>query len=541
MMQAAQDPQFITAEIPGCGVLSIERALQVTGPGCTTSSIHDVIVRRSDLTPLLGDATHELLDTAAMMTHDDPPKLIRSGDGRLFRLTQSAVNDRCQTTIRQVPNEPDALIEEINRLAAVTHVQQASLAVASETVVSQQEQLSAYAAQVSEDLEELTWLRSLANNLELSESGNSTERIAESVLPSLCRLMRAATLVFIRDTPVAHLEETLPVILQTGEETVDEWIPLRLAELAVDVKPDRPVVKNSCHGKIGDESIPGLDSCILVPVATTTARVGWLVAINKAKRPSPHWIDGFGPVSGTNMSEHEFGTFEASLMGATAVVLAAHGRNCTLFHEKERLLKGVIRSLVNAIDAKDSYTCGHSDRVAEYARLIAEEMRLDAETCETIYMTGLLHDIGKIGVPDGVLNKNEKLTEEEFELIKQHPVIGYEILKHLQNFSYVLPGVLHHHEEFDGAGYPHGLAGTDIPETARILAVADAYDAMTSNRPYRNGMPTARAEQILRDGDGQQWDPNCIKAFFAVLNDVHSIANRKDSPSGQLQLTEEFA
>ena len=122
-----------------------------------------------------------------------------------------------------------------------------------------------------------------------------------------------------------------------------------------------------------------------------------------------------------------------------------------------------------------------------------------------------------------------QLTDAEFELIKQHPVIGYEILKHLENLSYVLPGVLHHHEAMDGSGYPNGLKGEEIPLYARILAVADSYDAMTSNRPYRRGMPTDKAEAILRGGSGKQWDPQCVDAFFLAVNGIRLLASQRSS------------
>jgi HD-GYP domain-containing protein (c-di-GMP phosphodiesterase class II) len=180
-------------------------------------------------------------------------------------------------------------------------------------------------------------------------------------------------------------------------------------------------------------------------------------------------------------------------------------------------MTGIVRAIINAIDAKDQYTCGHSDRVAAYAKCIAERLGEDPEECERIYMAGLLHDVGKIGVPDSILGKPGKLTDEEYAVVKKHPEIGYSILKHLKQLDYVLPGVLHHHEAIDGSGYPAGLIGDSIPFAGRLLAVADAYDAMTSDRPYRRGMPTERAESILQSEAGTTWDARIVAALMECL------------------------
>src|SRR5262249_51571272 len=155
-----------------------------------------------------------------------------------------------------------------------------------------------------------------------------------------------------------------------------------------------------------------------------------------------------------------------------------------------------------AIDAKDSYTYGHSERVARIAVELGRELGLRDDELSDIYLTGLLHDIGKIGIRDSVLCKRDKLTDEEFEHIKEHVKIGYRILADLRAIAHLLPGVLYHHERIDGGGYPEGLAGNAIPFLARILAVADSYDAMSTSRPYRAAMPPARVEAIIREGAG---------------------------------------
>jgi HD-GYP domain-containing protein (c-di-GMP phosphodiesterase class II) len=162
--------------------------------------------------------------------------------------------------------------------------------------------------------------------------------------------------------------------------------------------------------------------------------------------------------------------------------------------------------------------------VARIAVRLAKEIGCEAPMLHTIYMAGLLHDIGKIGIDDAVLRKPGKLTEAEFDHIKQHPELGYRILADIHQLSSVLPAVLHHHEQWDGKGYPFKLAGEQIPLIARILAVADAYDAMNSDRPYRRGMPVERVEELFRLGAAQQWDKGVIDAYFTARDDIQRIS-----------------
>jgi HD-GYP domain-containing protein (c-di-GMP phosphodiesterase class II) len=158
---------------------------------------------------------------------------------------------------------------------------------------------------------------------------------------------------------------------------------------------------------------------------------------------------------------------------------------------------------------------------------LAKELGCDSELLHTLYMAGLLHDIGKIGIDDAVLRKPGKLTEAEFEHIKQHPELGYRILADLEQLADVLPAVLHHHEQWDGRGYPFKLQGDQTPLIARILAVADAYDAMTSDRPYRPGMSVEKVDEIFKKGAAQQWDPEVIRAYFSAHDEIRHIAQNE--------------
>ena len=175
-------------------------------------------------------------------------------------------------------------------------------------------------------------------------------------------------------------------------------------------------------------------------------------------------------------------------------------------------------ALANAIDAKDKYTHGHSTRVAEYARKIAEKAGKSEKFCEEIYFAGLLHDVGKIGIQDAIINKEGKLTDEEFSIIKKHPVIGKQILSSISKSPYLSVAANFHHEKYNGRGYPEGLKGEDIPEIARIIAVADAYDAMTSKRSYRDPLPQQKVrEEILKCMD-TQFDPAFAKIMLNLID-----------------------
>ncbi len=183
-----------------------------------------------------------------------------------------------------------------------------------------------------------------------------------------------------------------------------------------------------------------------------------------------------------------------------------------------RLSTQAVMALAGAIDAKDTYTNGHSSRVADYSRTIACLAGFPQEAQEEIYMIGLLHDVGKISVPDAIINKPSKLTDEEYELIKSHPILGANILKRIPDFPKLLTGAKYHHERYDGRGYPDGLAGNDIPVEARIIAVADAYDAMSSRRSYRDVLPQTQIRAEMEKGKGTQFDPVFADIMLSMID-----------------------
>lgn len=207
--------------------------------------------------------------------------------------------------------------------------------------------------------------------------------------------------------------------------------------------------------------------------------------------------------------------------------------NEELLKSKEKLEKAYLESIETlrfTVEAKDNYTRGHSDRVSEYSVLIGKKLGLPNKDLETLKIGGLFHDIGKIGISDSILLKNGKLTEEEYNEIKTHPIIGKNILSNAAIFQDIIPIVLYHHERYDGKGYPYGLSDKDIPLLARIVAVADAFDAMTSRRSYRSELDLSYVKEELKNKMGTQFDPIVATTFLDILNNEYrTILNIKQS------------
>jgi hypothetical protein len=187
------------------------------------------------------------------------------------------------------------------------------------------------------------------------------------------------------------------------------------------------------------------------------------------------------------------------------------------FAAQQRAYEATVSALCQAVETKDFYTRGHSDRVSRGSVMIAKEIGMHGERVEALRYAGMLHDVGKLGVPTRVLQKTGKLTDEEYAAIQLHPMRGLEIVREIGFLDEALAGIMHHHERIDGRGYPMGLAGDEIPEFARVLAVADAFDSMTSTRSYRGARPVAEAIEELRKWSGSQFDPAFVDAFVAAV------------------------
>jgi HD-GYP domain-containing protein (c-di-GMP phosphodiesterase class II) len=208
---------------------------------------------------------------------------------------------------------------------------------------------------------------------------------------------------------------------------------------------------------------------------------------------------------------------ETQFIDAAASFLGIFHENAARFSEQRAMFLGVLKAMTASIDAKDPYTCGHSERVGLLASRLASAAGLDPEQAERYRIAGLVHDVGKIGIPEAVLSKVGKLTTDEFDQIKRHPEIGHQILRDIPLMQDILPGVLHHHERFDGRGYPHKLSGESIPLIARVLALADTFDAMSSTRSYRPAAPREKVIEEIKKCSGGQFDP-ALAAVFVTLD-----------------------
>lgn len=206
--------------------------------------------------------------------------------------------------------------------------------------------------------------------------------------------------------------------------------------------------------------------------------------------------------------------FELPSFSSALSLLGMAAQIEVLKEEKKKISEQAARTILKALDAKDNYTFGHSMRVAYFSLVTGNELGLSREEMYELELSAIFHDIGKIGTPDAVLNKPSRLNEEEFQIMKKHPENSYEILKDYPMFEKIAANARLHHERFDGKGYPLGLKGENIPLAARIILIADTFDAMTSTRPYRKGLPYEVAFEELTQFSGTQFDPKVVKVFI---------------------------
>ncbi|MHC4992264.1 MAG: HD domain-containing phosphohydrolase [Planctomycetota bacterium] len=267
--------------------------------------------------------------------------------------------------------------------------------------------------------------------------------------------------------------------------------------------------------QLAQQLLPGTPTVVLEPDTNELAmKVGGSVLADPIT--SADRIVGVLLAGGRSESTPDISSIESQLLRATAEFLGSFIHSAVAYHEQRTMFLGTIRAITSTIEAKDRYTRGHSERVAYLASQLAEAAGIDANDVPRVRLAGMLHDVGKIGIRESVLQKPGQLTEEEFQEIKRHPVIGYTIIRDIEPLQDILPGVLYHHERWDGSGYPQGLAGEQIPLIARLLSVADMFDAMSSDRAYRTALPRERILQEVEQRAGTQLDPELARVFLTL-------------------------
>ena len=324
----------------------------------------------------------------------------------------------------------------------------------------------------------------------------------------------------ISDAPEQFQELALKALRAAMKVAAVAWVPSAPGEMIVvageveglrsrDFRAMVPAGTDQTATIVNDASRLHVSSVrrALVVAAESQATTGWLVAVN-------------------TIDDRPFGVGEVELLQPVASLIGTHRTNGRLYRDLKEMLFGIIRALTAAIDAKDPYTSGHSERVARIAVRLAEELGMASGPRGDLYLMGLLHDVGKIGIDDGVLKKAGPLNVDEFREVQKHVEIGMTILSDLKKLQHLMPGVASHHENFDGSGYPRGLKGESIPQVGRILAVADSFDAMSSTRPYRRSMTSTKIDEIFRAGAGKQWDPTIVDALFASRADIEQIRSK---------------
>ncbi len=366
--------------------------------------------------------------------------------------------------------------------------------------------------------EEISLLHRLTRHLRISGNHEELCRQALEWLEETIPAESLALQLFSGPGSAGSSDEPSPIFLTRGDCPLDQSSFARMIERLRSRTEIQTLVANRSSPEVPIGEFAGVRELVVVPLTEGENLFGWLAAFNQR-------------------TGGEFGSPEASLLASVGALLGIHCGNLALYRQQADMLRGVVRALTSAIDAKDPYTCGHSDRVARISVALATEIGCERKHLDTLYLSGLLHDIGKIGIDDHVLRKTGKLTDAEYEHIKLHPEIGYRILLDLKQLEEILPVVRHHHEAWNGRGYPLGLAGEQIPQMARIVAVADAFDAMSSDRPYRTGMPDEQIDQIFREGAGKQWDAEVVETFFRIRDQVRGLTRREGEPS---QVVEEI-
>jgi HD-GYP domain-containing protein (c-di-GMP phosphodiesterase class II) len=358
-------------------------------------------------------------------------------------------------------------------------------------------QFEKFSNELARAYEEIVLLYNLGMNMRMTQSSASYLQMACDQLTQLIQVEGIA--IFLERKIDEHRQ--LALSAGSGVMSIDSaYADMLQMNLTAELQDGKDALTDSAvDGPLKYQWPETVRSIIAVPLGKAERMLGYLVATNVLNKP-------------------DFDTTDIKLFNSVANQCMVFIENNHLFDELKELFIGCLKALTNSIDAKDQYTRGHSERVAYISRWIAERLSnvrpLSQKQIHYTYLAGLLHDIGKIGIGESVLRKNGRLSDEEFKTIQSHPQIGAGILSGIQQMKEIVPGVLSHHERMDGNGYPQGLKGDEIPLIAKIVSLADAFDAMTSRRVYREAMNLQKATAIIENSIGTQFDEEVARVFL---------------------------
>ncbi len=410
-------------------------------------------------------------------------------------------NVSCNTdNISQIQTESEYFAEMLGLLAEKFQAE-----------LKAEKQIEMVGTELAQTYEELVLLHRLSTNMKVTEADSNFLQMACDSLTEIVSV------------------EGIAILLEKAIDDERHWI-IAAGSGLIDMDEQAAAI---LHGRLTDDINNGKEA-LLDSEVDSSFRYDWPSRINNIiavplfgkEKAESHYtgtnktcnsIMGF-MVAINRIGKQDFDSTDAKLFNSVAGGCAVFIENGRLFKDLKELFIGSLKALTSSIDAKDTYTHGHSERVAFISRWIAERLSrkepLDEEQIHKVYLAGLLHDIGKIGIEEAVLRKNGKLTEQEFSRIKKHPSIGAGILREIQQMRDIVPGVLCHHERVDGKGYPSGLVGEEIPLIGKIIGLADSFDAMTSKRTYRDAMTVEQALTEIEKGLGTQFDEKLGRIFL---------------------------
>ena len=400
-------------------------------------------------------------------------------------LDRQAMADRCRREALHAASESDLLASVMEWLVADEQSKEAA-----------RTELAALSTQLGNTYEELSLLYRISGSMRVNQSNPEFFAGLTAELLEAIRVPAAAVVLY----PGEHSRQPARVVSAGPAPLTDEQIIQVVNRYLMPRLRDsmRATIDNhfAQHaGHLGTR-IELVRSLIVAPLCAGESCRGVLLGFNR--------IDG------------EFDTTDLKLISSIAGQAAVFLENHHLYEDLQDLLMGMLHALTASIDAKDAYTCGHSRRVALISRKLAELSGFDSRRVGRLYLAGLLHDIGKIGIPESVLCKPGRLTDEEYVIVQRHPVVSAKILSGIGQMEDLRPAILHHHERIDGRGYPSRLAGKEIPIEALIVGLADGFDAMTTSRTYRSAMPLEAVIAEVRRCSGTQFDPHLVQRLLSL-------------------------